>query len=252
MAASVQQESTKTGGPWECSLAMPALEADPSHTPGVGRTQGQAFPTAPANGPASSCSCSTLLPLRSQWKFHGANPSQRLQLRVPPATSKNTNLPPVPWILPQRWVWRRAAGAGPWRSLPLPAAGLSWCQSMAGHRRGPRRSPVTASVATAAPSGREQPGAAGARAAAGCSVRDWARPPLILVETQSQSTTFPSLRRLPHAGLAGGQGPEPPPLFSSLGAGSQALPAVASPASSQSPSNREKAPRAGGGFDSPS
>lgn len=65
MAACVQQERTKTGGPWECSLAMPALEADPSHTPGVGRTQGQAFPTAPANGPASSCSCSTppLLPM---------------------------------------------------------------------------------------------------------------------------------------------------------------------------------------------
>lgn len=71
--------------------------------------------------------------LCSQWEFHGANPSQRPQLRVPQAISKTSDLPPVPWILPQGWVWRRAAGAGPWLSLPLPAEGLSWYQSMAGH-----------------------------------------------------------------------------------------------------------------------
>lgn len=75
MAASVQQEDTKPGGPQERSLAMPALEADPSHTPAVGRTphspcQGTCqFPLLPNSapsgnsmGPIPASKCSSVCP----------------------------------------------------------------------------------------------------------------------------------------------------------------------------------------------
>lgn len=90
-------------------------------------------------------------------------------------------------------------------------------------------------------SSREQPGP---RAAAGCSMQDWAQPPIIVVEMRSQSTTFPSLRCLPH--IWAGRGPGLQTSTSPLLSGSQVPGSAQPPASPQSPSNREKPPRAGG------
>lgn len=55
---------------------------------------------------------------------------------------------------------------------------------------------------------------AGSSQGQGCSRMLCAGLGSVVVEMRSQNTTFPSLRRLPQHGLAGGQGPKPPPLLS--------------------------------------
>lgn len=186
---------------------MPALEADPCPTPGVGSTQGQALPTAPAQGPASA----TPAPRRCPF-IPREIPWGQSRPAAPCAPSHEQNhQPPTCAMAPAPGTGLAASSRS--RALAELVPARSRAQLVPEHgwaQLGPGWSLLTASVPRAA-------GQAGTARARGCSrmlCAGRAQPPIGVVEMRSQNTTFPSLHHLPHTRAGRGPAPSPPaPLW---------------------------------------